>query len=304
MSEFNSMVLYPQDSLVKMLVSHKLNFEPSAKYAYSNSNFYLLTLLAEKISGMKFEDVLKERILVPASMANSGKEHNDMILLNRASPYIHAGTGFMNGQYIQMENVGAGLYSTLNDMLNWSLFMQKQVSTDNFLKETLKPFHFANGATSIYSSGWCLLPDKIMHGGHINGFANYFSIDTVNHYTVIILSNDDFKELYVTGETISSILQGENNTLNWLTQKTSSQLLNDYIGAYILGSDTIINKNENGVLVAYFKGNSLPWTPFLKDEYFSEYFEGNILFERNKKGEVYGVKSFENYNWIEWKKIK
>jgi hypothetical protein len=55
---------------------------------------------------------------------------------------------------------------------------------------------------------------------------------------------------------------------------------------------------------AVFRGHPLRWMSFLKDEFYSENYEGNILFEGNKGDEVFGVKSFEDYNWIEWKKIK
>lgn len=304
MPDFNSMVLYQEDSLVKMIASHKLNFQPSTKYSYSNSNFYLLTVIAEKISGENFETILKEKILTPARMNNSGIEHNDHVLSNRASPYTFTATGFVNGEYIQMDNVAAGMYSTADDMMSWSLFMQKQIKSDKFLRAALQPFHLVDGTTSIYSCGWCLLPDKMMHQGHINGFANHISIDTLNRYTVIILSNDDFKELFATGKIISSILHGNNEASNYLIQKNSSQQLNEYTGVYALGSDTIFNKVENGELVSYFNGEPLIWKPFAKDEFFCELFEGNILFERNKANVIIGTKSFEDYNWIEYKKVK
>ena len=302
--DFNSMVLYPEDSLVKMMASHKLNFRPSNRYSYSNSNFYLLTVIAERASGKKFEDILTEKILTPAGMNNSGLEHNDHILSNRASPYRRAGSGFENGEYIQMGNVAGGMYSTANDMLRWSLFIQKQLKEDKFMKTVLQPFHLTDGTISIYACGWCLLPDKIMHQGHINGFSNQISIDTVNHYTVIILSNDGFKQLFVAGEIISFILERKRNYSDCLMQKISSQSLNEYAGVYVHGSDTVISKIENNALVSYINNRPLPMKPFLKDEFFMEAFEGNIQFERNSRSEVTGVLSFEDYNWVEWKKLK
>jgi CubicO group peptidase (beta-lactamase class C family) len=302
--DFNSMVLYPEDSLVKMITSHNLNFNPSDKYLYSNSNFYLLTIIAERSLGKKFEDILTEKILIPAGMNNSGLEHNDYILSKRASAYRRAGSGFENAEYIQMGNVAGGMYSTANDMLHWSLFMQKQLKEDKFMKEALQPFHLTDGTISIYACGWCLLPGRIMHQGHINGFANQISIDTANHRTVIILSNDGFKQLFVTGKIISLILEGKGNYSDWLTRNLSSRSLNEYAGVYVHGSDTVISKIENNTLVSYINNRPLPVKPFLRDEFFLEPFEGNIQFERNSRNEVTGVLSFEDYNWVEWKKVK
>jgi CubicO group peptidase (beta-lactamase class C family) len=304
MLDFNSMVLYPEDSLVKMIASHRLNFNHSDEYSYSNSNFYLLTVIAEKVSKKKFEAILAEKILIPAGMNNSGLEHNDYILSNRASPYLRAGSGFVNGEYIQMGNVAGGMYSTANNMLRLSLFIQKQLNVNKFMKATLQPFHLTDGTISIYSCGWCLLPDKIMHQGHINGFANQISIDTVNHHTVIILSNDGFKQLFVTGKIISFSLERKGNYFDWLAQNISSQTLNEYAGVYVLGSDTVIIRIEKNTLVSYINNRPLPLKPFLKDEFFIEPFEGNIHYVRNNRNEVTGVVSFQDYNWVEWKKLK
>jgi CubicO group peptidase (beta-lactamase class C family) len=304
MADFNSMVLYPEDSLVKMISSHKLNFKPSDKYSYSNSNFYLLIVIAQKVSGKKFEDILAEKILTPAGMNNSGLEHNEYILPNRASPYKRIGSGFVNGEYIQMGNVAGGMYSTAGDMLRWSLFVQKQLAADKFLKETLQPFRLTNGTQSIYSCGWCLLPEKIMHQGHINGFANQISIDTINHHTVIILSNDGFRQLYVTGKIISLIMAGKENSFDYLMQKMPSRSLNEYAGVFILGRDTVVGKIENNTLIFYVNNTAFTLKPFLKDEFFIDSSEGNIKYERNNRNEVIGLFSFEDYNWTEWKKIR
>src|SRR5436190_9072199 len=301
---FNSMVLYPKDSLVKMMASQKSTFQPSIKYGYSNSNFYLLVIIAEKISGEKFEDILKKIILTPARMKNSGLEHKKNILPKRASPYTHDKSEVINGEYIEMDNVAGGIYSTAEDLLLWSLFVQQQFAKSQFLKSAIKPFQLADGTISIYSCGWCLLPEKIMHQGHINGFANHISIDTVNHYTVIILSNNDFKELYVTGEIITSILHGNTDAINSLTQKMSQRQLKDYEGEYVKGKDTVFNKIENGELISYYNNQSLRWKPFAKDEFFCEAFEGNIFFQRDHKNEIISVRNFEDYNWVEYKKVK
>jgi CubicO group peptidase (beta-lactamase class C family) len=305
MPDFNSMVLYPEDSLVKMMASHALNFPPSEKYSYSNSNFYLLTVIAEKVSGKKFEDLLKEKILIPAGMNNSGIDHNDNILTNRASPYIHTTSGFINGEYIQMDNVAGGMYSTAFDLLNWSVFIQKKLARDKFLKSTLQPFRLTDGTLIIYSCGWCLMPGQLMHQGHINGFANQISIDTINHHTIIILSNDNFKQLYVTGKTISSILNKDKNPLNWISQKIPLTVMNEYTGIYVMGKDSVWSKIENGEFTTYYNGHQLPpWLLFIKDEFFSTASEGNIVYIRNKEGRVTGVNSFDNYHWDEWKKVR
>jgi CubicO group peptidase (beta-lactamase class C family) len=304
MKNFNSTVYYPADSLINMMVSAELNFKPGTNYSYSNSNFYLLCIIAEKATGKKFEEILKEKILIPAKMNDSGIEHSNMVPSNEALPYVNSDSGFVNAEYIQMDNVAAGMYSTAIDLLRWSLFLQNELQNNAFFKKTLRPFILADGTQSVYFGGLCILPDQIMHQGHINGFADQISVDTVNHFTIILLTNNDFKQLFVTSRTILSILKEERNALKWISSNWEDYELKKYEGEYVLNNDTVINKVSNGTLISTYKGQSLPWHQASEGNFFCEYFEGNLWAETNESGEISGVVSFEDYFLYSWKKIK
>ncbi len=47
-----------------------LDFEPGSKFSYSNSGYFLLGVIIEKVTGKPYAEVLKENILMPA--ANEG----------------------------------------------------------------------------------------------------------------------------------------------------------------------------------------------------------------------------------------
>jgi CubicO group peptidase (beta-lactamase class C family) len=51
-----------KDELLALIVKSKPDFEPGAKYAYSNSGFQLLGMLVEKLTGNPYAETLKERI--------------------------------------------------------------------------------------------------------------------------------------------------------------------------------------------------------------------------------------------------
>lgn len=58
-----------EDIIPAMIVSKRpLRFQPGERWSYTNSNFNLLALLVEKISGLKFEDYLKKNVFAPAKM--------------------------------------------------------------------------------------------------------------------------------------------------------------------------------------------------------------------------------------------
>src|SRR5262249_22117980 len=158
-----------------------------SRYSYVNSDFFLLSAVIEKVTGKHFKDVLKEMILSPANMMYSGEEESDPIQ-QEAKGYVRQDGSIESASPIDLRNTegNAGMYSTAEDLFRWSRFFQYKLSTDKFLKDAIKPFMIQDAIPSKYSSGWCLFPDYIFHFGHINGFANLFTIDTVHHLTIVI----------------------------------------------------------------------------------------------------------------------
>jgi D-alanyl-D-alanine carboxypeptidase len=51
-----------KDELLALIIKSKPDFEPDAKYVYSNTGYQLLGMLVEKLTGKSYQEVLKERI--------------------------------------------------------------------------------------------------------------------------------------------------------------------------------------------------------------------------------------------------
>lgn len=51
--------------------SKPLEFEPGGKWSYSNTNFSVLALITEKITGLSFEKYLQRNVFTPAGMKNT-----------------------------------------------------------------------------------------------------------------------------------------------------------------------------------------------------------------------------------------
>src|ERR1051326_1167884 len=73
------------EELLKPVKARPLLFAPGTRWRYSNSNYYLLGLLIEKVSGQKLADFLEERLFKPLGM--TATRMNDMtdIVPNRAN---------------------------------------------------------------------------------------------------------------------------------------------------------------------------------------------------------------------------
>ncbi len=304
MKEFAPQIIYPHDSILGMISSYPLDFKPGSQYEYSNSNFFVLGCIVENVTGRKFEDILNDKILNPAGMTNTGEDKNQTILNNRASPYARNESGFINSGYIEMENTmgGGGLYSTAGDLLKWSLFFQKELRNDRYLQSLIQPFKLSNGSFTHYSCGW-YLSDVLLHQGHINGFANQLLIDTIHHNTIIILSNNSFRQLFITAKTISDMMLGKKDVSGWLNQKIPGSRLREFEGTYIHNKDTVEFISDGESIISYYQNHKATWKHFTDDEFFREDFEGNIFFERNKNSEIIGIRSLEDYDFVEYKKL-
>jgi len=60
-----------QDELVEKMVENGTVFEPGEKAEYSNTNYVLLSYIAETIDGKEFADILKDRITEPLKLEHT-----------------------------------------------------------------------------------------------------------------------------------------------------------------------------------------------------------------------------------------
>src|SRR6185295_18871081 len=108
---------YAVDDFVKKYASGDLEFEPGAKFNYSNSGYFILGAIIEKVTGKPYEQVLKENIFDPAGMKNTGYDHYDTIIGKRAAGYVKTPRGYRNAPYLDMTipYAAGSLYSTVED---------------------------------------------------------------------------------------------------------------------------------------------------------------------------------------------
>jgi len=187
---------YKVADFVKKYTSGDLLFEPGSKFAYNNSGYFLLGAIIERVTGKPYEQVLKEKILDPLGMKNTGYDHYDAIIQQRAAGYSKTLDGYTNAAYLDMSipYAAGSLYSTVDDLSLWdqALYTDKLLSAQS--KELMyKPF------LENYAYGWVVANasfkqnDKpvpmIAHGGGINGFATFIARFPNEKNLIVILDN-------------------------------------------------------------------------------------------------------------------
>jgi len=191
---------YPVDEFIKKFCSGDLEFEPGSKFVYNNSGYFLLGTIIEKVTGKKYEEVLKENILDALGMKNTGYDHHNTLIHNRAAGYQKTFDGYENAPYLNMSlPYSAGsLYSTVEDLYLWDRALYIETLLSKKMKDVMfKPHVSARGQS--YAYGWVVgkksFPESkekvssISHGGGINGF-NTLIERLVDHKHLIVLFNN------------------------------------------------------------------------------------------------------------------
>lgn len=207
---------YTPEEFVKTFSSLPLEFTPGEKFNYSNSGYFLLGYIIEKISGKTYEQYLQEIILTPLKMVNSGYDHSDVIIKNRAAGYEKRGKKISNSPYLDMSipYAAGSLYSTVEDLYLWdqALYTNKLLSSKSM--ESLFNTYIKAGNGS-YGYGWFIeeidngASGKLkvtQHGGGINGFNTLIYRIPSDKNLIVLMNNTGGTVLNQINESIRSIL--------------------------------------------------------------------------------------------------
>lgn len=139
-----------------IFAQRSLQFIPGEKYVYSNSNYYLLAMIIEKLTKMELGKVYREWIFKPLGMNNSLqvpylKDAPD----DTVKAYLgDAESGFSHWQCPAFSHGDGGILSTLDDMLHWESALDKDRLGFAGLVEKLEaPMRLNDGTLAEYAMG-------------------------------------------------------------------------------------------------------------------------------------------------------
>lgn len=189
----------PQEML-QIVKGYKLKFPVGEKWSYSNTNYLILGLIIEIVSGMSYHQYVKNYIFSPAKMNNSGFIDEEQ--KNVANNYIEGEKGF----YIDpsMWFACGDIVSTVGDfyLLDRAIQDGKLLKTQT-VKEMQKPHH--DGKYVKYGYGLFVKNHfdckSVCHGGAIaNGYTSHFEKYIDYDIIIVVLSNDLVKYQFLSME--------------------------------------------------------------------------------------------------------
>lgn len=189
---------YTPDAFVQKFCSGDLQFEPGSQWHYNNSGYFILGAILEHVTGKPYDVLLKQSILDPLGMKDTGYDRSDVVLSKRASGYELELADVTNAAYLDMSlpYAAGSLYSTVEDLFLWD----QALYTNKLLRADLKEKLFTPAPNSReYGYGWFITqipPEEagggstlIQHGGGINGF-NTLEYRLVRDHVLIVLLNN------------------------------------------------------------------------------------------------------------------
>ncbi len=287
-----------------------LEFAVGEKYAYSNSGYYLLGLIIERVSGKSYADFLQENIFTPLGMKQTGYDSPLRIIKNRAAGYARQGGEIVNASYMDMTipYAAGAMYSTTEDLLLWdqALYTEKLVSRKT-LDQIFTPFK------SDYGYGWNIGKrfdrQVIAHGGGIYGFATHIARFPADKVTVIILSNVQGAPAGRIANDLAAIVFGADYKIPQERKEIAvdQKVLEKYVGQYELAAPKIVISFtlENGKLFGQVGGQSkFALSAESETVFFSKDVNLQITFTKDAHGQTTGLTFNQGGSVIPAQKIK
>lgn len=286
-----------REKMMARFVDKPLDFEPGAKFSYSNTGYLLLGYIIDQVSGKPYEQYMRENIFRPLGMNRTGFDFTKAA--NRATGYyVNDGVD----PAIIVDSTGSyaagAMYTTTTDLLKWVQAIHG--------KKLLKPASWEQAFTPFKEDyGYGFVIDKVQdqkhiwHNGGIHGFVSALEYFPETNSSVILISNSMQSDLDKLSGALDAALFGQRYELPKIRKETkmTEAQLKQYEGTYALTETfAIAIKVEDGKLMAKATGQGAYeiYPEEEKDRFFYKVVDAQILFERDDTGKVNMLSLFQN----------
>ena len=196
---------------IAAVASLPLAYPTGTRSAYNQTEFLLLKKIVEKVSGITFEEFLRQRIFVPAGISSARYGDSRDIFPKGVSVYTHAKPAadrfhsiplkpFVNRAtdplfhsdllFPDYTQASAGLYMSAPDLAKLDTVLHRGLLKKSLLQQMWTPFRLKDGSLGGFTSGW-QYDEWNGHPvvGHVGaGMAAYTSL-LDDGVTVVLLTN-------------------------------------------------------------------------------------------------------------------
>jgi CubicO group peptidase (beta-lactamase class C family) len=306
--------------LIESFKNKPADFQPGEKIDYNNNGYILLGYVIEKVSGQSYEAFVRDNIFGPLKMTDSGYDHHDQIIKNRAAGYRSENGNLLNAAYIdQSQPFAAGaLYSTTGDLLllDQALYENKLLA-EKTRNEMFTPVLGELGPAPNYGYGWFVNKQfnrrAIFHPGGLPGFSGMITRFPDDKVLIVLLSNLENAQVIRAGNDLAAIVFGEKYDVPKVRTavRISAQVLEPYAGDYEDRPGRVTRiMVENGTLMLKLAANAvgqidpIPMSAESETEFFDPFHDTQIAFIKDANGRIVEMVLRINGREFHAKKIK
>jgi len=185
------------EEVIQIAHSRPMDFPPGSGYYYSNTGYFILSMIVERVEGRPLGEVLKSRVFDPVGMTQTRLADPEAIIKHRAAGYwVNKVGDLINRNPTETSStLGAGgILSSVYDMIKWDESLYgNELLTDKSKKMMWTQTVLPEGDSTGYGFGWRLRPyeelRQIEHGGMVAGFVARFSRYPEQEAVVIVFMN-------------------------------------------------------------------------------------------------------------------
>lgn len=194
---YTDSVTTDEDALAIITRQKSLNFEPGSQWLYSNSGFFLLSVIVKRVSGKSLTEFAAENIFKPLAMSQTlYRDQHTSLVPNRALAYDpkEPGPGFtLDVSYFEQTGDGA-VHTSVLDLLKWDEnFYSGTVGGKSLVAALQEPAKLNDGKQLHYARGLFLQPyrglNAVDHGGSWGGYRAQLLRFPEQHFSVACLCN-------------------------------------------------------------------------------------------------------------------
>jgi len=173
-----------------------LDFEPGARWGYSNTGMFLLGVIVQMIADQNYFEYIREHIYEPAGMVNTDCYDMDRPVPNLAIGYSQHDGEWVNNLYQHVIRGGpaGGGFSTVPDLLAFDTALRGLVLLDQEHTELVwsaKPDIGSPGYGYGFSQGGTGANRIVGHSGGFSGISSNLDMFIDSGFTTAVMSNID-----------------------------------------------------------------------------------------------------------------
>jgi CubicO group peptidase (beta-lactamase class C family) len=183
-------------AFLPVLDGYPAKFPPGERFAYCNGGYIVLALIAERVSGVPFHDLVRSRVVAPAGLGDTDFLRSDELPPRTALGYLGASGDRTNVFHLPvLGNGDGGIYSTAADLdAFWGALFAGSIVPPGIVADMVRPRSEAPGESTPfqrYGLGFWLhaTGDLVMLEGFDAGVSFRSVHDPDSGRTFTVLSN-------------------------------------------------------------------------------------------------------------------